>query len=553
MEYIEVTLFFYPSRGKGVGRRMSGRAQWVAIAALAVVAIASSAVAVTQFNRADSAERSRQGVEDRLDRAQKRISELEEEAEQEESNPLEDLLGEGSGDFGDLFGGGDLSELLGGDSAGLLECLTGGGAGSGGSDALDGLLGDIAGGGSEDAQKALEGLFGGLSGGSSSGPARSQIPKISTAVEDVRKLKFSEKVDVEFMSPERLAKRAARLFLEDYTVRAARSEQRMLIALGAIPADTDLRATMKDLLESQVAGFYVPKDKNLFVPGQPNQPLTAVEKTVIAHELEHALADQRLNLPIPEVTDTSKMDENVAALSLVEGDATLTMQRYSLTAIPLFEQLTILSDPAYAASQQALEGIPTYLVEQLQFPYIDGLNFTCELHKQGGWAAVDKAYDDPPSTSAQVLFPARYRRGEASVSVRPPRAPGAGWNESFGSSFGAANLLWLFKAPGGDEGAALSDPVDRVGAWGGGRVTMWSRGQDIATAVTLVQRKGAAGLCDSVAEWYDAAFDDDADAGARAGEEIAVDGSQDAVLRCSGNEVRLGIGPDLATARAVIR
>jgi hypothetical protein len=528
---------------------MSGRVRRAIIAALAILVVASSALAVAQFNRADSARRSNRDLEDRLNRAEDRISELEEDRSQEGTNPLDDLLEDGG--LGDLLGGGDLSDLLGGDSAGLVDCLAGGG--SGGGDALDGLLGDIAGGGSGDPEKALEDLFGGLGGNSSGGPAKGQIPKISTAVEKVRKLKFRDDVDVTFMPPKRLARRAARLFLEDYPANVARTEQKMLIALGAIPAETDLRATMKDLLESQVAGFYVPRDKTLFVPGNPKKELTAIEKTVIAHELEHALADQRLDLPIPEQTDPNKMDENIAALSLVEGDATLTMQRYSLTAIPMFEQLTILSDPAYTASQQALEGIPQYLVDQLQFPYVDGLNFTCDLQKRGGWKAVNKAYDDPPTTSAQVLFPTRYRRGEDAAAIRPPREPGAGWRESLDSSFGAANLLWLFKAPGGDENAALSDPLDRVSAWGGGRISMWSRGDDAAVAVTLVQRKGETGLCDSVAEWYEAVFDDDSAAATRGSEEMAFEGAQDAVLVCSDDKVRLGIGPDLTTARTVSR
>ena len=534
---------------------MSGRGLKTVIVIFAVVAVASSAIAVTQYNRARSRDSSNRELAGRLDAAKDRISELEQDNERE-SDPLEGLLGElgdGSGGLGDLFGGGELGDLLGGDSSGLIDCLTGGATGSDGSDPLGGLFGDIAGGGSGDPQDALDGLFGGLGSGSASAPARSQIPKISKAVEDVRKLRFRERVTVRFMPPERLAKRAARLFLEDYTARMARTEQRMLTALGAIPRGTDLRATAKELLESQVAGFYVPESKKLFVPGAPNEPMSAIEKTIIAHELQHALADERLELPLPEVPDESEIDEHLAALSLVEGDASLTMQRYSLAAIPVFEQLTMLSDPAYTASQQALEGIPSYLVEQLQFPYVNGMNFVCELHKRGGWAAVDRAYEDPPSTSAQVLFPARYRRGEVAAATRPAGSPGGGWNESLDASFGAANLLWLFKAPGTDETAALSEPVDRVSAWGGGRVRMWERGQDTALAVTLVQRRDTTGLCDSVAQWYDAAFDDDSSAPTRTNEELALDGGiQDAVLWCSGHEVRLGIGPDLGTARAVI-
>jgi hypothetical protein len=60
-------------------------------------------------------------------------------------------------------------------------------------------------------------------------------------------------------------------------------------------------------------------------------------------------------------------------------------------------------------------------------------------------------------------------------------------------------------------------------------------------------------LCDAVARWYEAAFGG-RDTGVRPGESLALDGeAQDAVLSCRGTEVRLGIGPDLATARALVR
>jgi hypothetical protein len=150
---------------------MSGRVQRVVIAALAVTAVASAAVAVTQMRRADSVRRSNSDLEQRLDEAEKRLADLDEEAEVQD--PLGDLLGESDGGLGDLLGGSDLSDLLGGGSAGLLECLAGGG---GGSASIDGLLGDIASGGSAVPEKALEGLFGGLGGGSAGGPARSQMP-----------------------------------------------------------------------------------------------------------------------------------------------------------------------------------------------------------------------------------------------------------------------------------------------------------------------------------------------------------------------------------------
>jgi hypothetical protein len=538
---------------------MSGRTGKVLIALLAVLALGGTAFGVVQLARANSEEAANDDLARRLEDVEDRLSDAADELEDAESNPVDDLLGslgEGSGDLDGLFGEGGLDDLLGGGGAGLLDCIAGGDllSGNSGSGSLDGLLGDIAGGNSGDPQSALEDLFGGLgSQPSSGGNARSQISKIKRQVERVRGLQFATDVDVTFMTPDKLARRAARLFLEDYPPKDARAEGRMLIALGAIPPEMNLRSTVQDLLESQVAGFYVPETRRLYVPGNPGEPLTAIEKTIVAHELDHALADQKLELPVPESPDPSNMDENLATLSLVEGDATLAMQRYSLEAIPMFEQLTMLNDPAYVASQQALEGMPSYLVEQLQFPYLDGLEFTCDLESRGGWRAVNRAYENPPSTSAQILWPERYRRGQNAAEVRAVTTPGPEWRELFDGSFGAANLLWLFKAPGGDSEAALGDPDGRAAAWAGGAVTVWARGPDTALGLALEQRDDPTDLCDSMAEWYDAAFDDDSAAATREGEALALEGGrQDAVLWCSGDEVRLGVGPDLSTARHIV-
>jgi hypothetical protein len=149
----------------------------------------------------------------------------------------------------------------------------------------------------------------------------------------------------------------------------------MLEALGAIPFDSNLRAVTKDLLESQVAGFYVPMTNELFVPGDPDEPMSAVERTIIAHELEHAVSDQRLGIPLPDDPSPSKIDESIATLSVVEGDATLTMQRYTISEIPVFEQLSLLNDASLAKSEKALEDVPHYLQQQLTFPYLSGLEY----------------------------------------------------------------------------------------------------------------------------------------------------------------------------------
>jgi hypothetical protein len=479
---------------------------------LAVALGATVAIAFTQHDDLRSARARADRFQAILARTLERLDDL------EEASPSP---GSGRGD--DLGGPGDSSDLLSRlDIGALSECL---GAGD---------------------------MLGSGEGSGDGGSARSQIDTISSQIEEVRDLEFRRKVVVRFLPPRRVAKRAAALAFEDYPQSVAASESRILSALGAIPSETDLRKTTKELLESQVAGFYVPASGELVVPSHdPEQPLDAGEKIILAHELEHALADQQLGLPVPEEPDPSESDATLAALSVAEGDATLTMQRYALQAIPIFEQMSMMSDPSLAAAQSALDDTPHFLAQQLMFPYLEGLEFDCALFAKGGWRAVDRAYNHPPTTSAEVLFPERYPSHRGPVDVRDPSRPGPTWEPDLESTFGAAHLLWLFQAPGGDEGRALADPEGEVAAWAGGEVHSFTRGSSSAVALVLAQRSGESGLCEAIVEWYDSSFEDD-ELPSRGAEELARDGAaQDAVVTCSGDDVRVGIGPDLATARAL--
>lgn len=118
-------------------------------------------------------------------------------------------------------------------------------------------------------------------GAASKVPGRVEIRRIIRAVERIRKLEFKYSVDARFLSRRALAKRAADLLLSDYPKKEADTEARMLETLGAIPFDSNLRSMTRDLLESQVAGFYVPKTNKLYVPGSPDRPMGAIGRTIM--------------------------------------------------------------------------------------------------------------------------------------------------------------------------------------------------------------------------------------------------------------------------------
>jgi hypothetical protein len=237
---------------------------------------------------------------------------------------------------------------------------------------------------------------------------------------------------------------------------------------------------------------------------------------------------------------------------VVEGDATLTMQRWALAHLSITDQLSMLSgSPQLQQSQEDLEAMPHFIQQQLSFPYLDGLGFACALEREGGWAAVDRAYDEPPASTDQVLFPNRYDPNADPIDPADTGDAGAGWKSSLTGSFGAAELKWLFEAPGGETAAAVADPLMSTGAWGGGELELWTDGDESALGVALAERRASDGLCESITEWYSASFSDDDESSDGEPALVAEGGEQTAVITCPDDEVRIGIGPNLEVARAI--
>ncbi|MDQ4006428.1 MAG: hypothetical protein M3135_09070 [Actinomycetota bacterium] len=480
-----------PARGPGRGPAL-------AIALLAVGFLISSALAVVQYVQL-------QAAEDRI-----------EELEAADGSQGDGGLFEGFEDvFGDIFDGGG-GDIFGGEGSGaldLFECVGG--------------LG-----------------LGGEGGGGTS------VEAIAEEVERIRELRFEEVPRAEFLTGEETSERVRKLFLEEYTPEVADIEERMLTALGAIPRGTDLRHLRAEALGGQVAGYYEPETGELVVRGSGGE-VGVADRITLAHELDHALTDQALGIPLPDDPELGSEDANLAALALVEGDATLVMQRYS-TGLGLEEQLELLDPEAIAEAEAGLGGLPPYLQRELLFPYEQGLEFVCRLFADGGWAAVNRAYEQPPTTTAQILFPDRYPAGEAAVDPRDPRSPGKGWRELAHLQLGAANLLWLFEAPGGQQGQpAVEDPLAAAGAWGGGELVLWARGEDTAVGVALAERPAEDRLCTATSDWYASSFQGDIERRTQRGGFGSDGEAQDAIVACGEDEVRLGIAPDLETAERV--
>ncbi|MGH9178931.1 MAG: hypothetical protein ACRD0N_10310 [Acidimicrobiales bacterium] len=499
------------------------RALGVAVVSLATASVAALLVVP---ERSEEARRDRLDEQDRLNAlAADRREEA--RAEEEARAAAEDPAGE-------------LPEFL----DRLVEASGGDGEGGG---LVGGLLEDCGDAISDATEDGGPGFF---ERGGSAGPDQ-QLREVAAVVERLRGLRFRDLPDPVYLSQDDLAQRVRDLSVAEVPPGSLEADSRALVALGVLPPGSDLREILLESVGEMVAGFYDPDTRELVVLRTGQGRLDGFTRTVLAHELDHALTDQVHGLPPLDATPPpGEEDKLLAGAALVEGDATLLMQQYLVGHVPFVEQVRALS--AALGGEVDVAALPYQLQRELAFPYLEGLEFACNLHARGGWAAVDRAYRVLPTTTAQVLFPDRYRAGEGAVDARDPGAAGASWEPAPTMSLGAAQLQWLFEAPGGDPDRSLDDPLGRAAAWAGGELRVWADGERTALGVALVQRAGERPLCASMASWYAAAFPDARAVDRREGEELAFDGaSQDAVVRCAGTEVRLGIAPDLATARAL--
>jgi hypothetical protein len=377
-----------------------------------------------------------------------------------------------------------------------------------------------------------------------------QIDHLIDAVEALRKLTFQRKPKVTLASPARVQELVERLFLGGYDERSADIDARILGTLGAVPPGIDLRAAQQTLL--QVGGFYVPQTGHLYVRKDGSR-LGRYARLSLVHELEHALADQVLGLPT-RVPGQGQGDAARAALSVVEGDAVLTTQRYVLT-LPVEDQVLLAGPSLLATAEPGSLGLPYYLEQERVFPYVYGLPFVCGLYAEGGWEAVNEAYDDPPNSTAEILFPEQYQDVEIPLEPRPPgRLPGR-WKRATVEQFGVADLLWLFEAPGDDPSRALDNPIAPLDDWGGGELHLWTEGSLSAVGISLAERKSVirSDLCDAVQDWYRAAFPAADEVDGPIEEDLTMDGDrQDAVITCAGQGIRIGIAPTLPLARDLV-
>ncbi len=244
-------------------------------------------------------------------------------------------------------------------------------------------------------------------------------PRVARRVERVRELRFDRVPRPEVVGSEFLNRLGLRELRRADALTGIAADDAVGRITGLLGPDEELEAAYESTGDLAAAA-YDPKTDRLYVVSDAVVANRALVDFVLAHELDHALEDQRFGLPASEDVDD---DGGLAEVALVEGSATAAMIDYAARNL---DPLALL-----AATQGVDTGtgdVPKAYVDQLTWAYLGGMRFVETLRDlAGSWKLVDYALDSrPPATTEQVLHPRKYIDDERPSAVRDRRGAAAG-------------------------------------------------------------------------------------------------------------------------------
>src|SRR5580658_9339612 len=230
-------------------------------------------------------------------------------------------------------------------------------------------------------------------------------------------LPIQKSVKKVFITRDKVNSELRKKFDEDKSNKRMERSELVLKKFGLLDKDFNLRPFLLSLLTEQIAGFYDNKTKTMnlldWVPIDQQKP-------VMAHELTHALQDQKVGLNKWEDLEPDSVAKNVeedakhiqtdetdtAREAVLEGQAMVSFADYMLKPTG-GEQLQ--AGAGDMSDSPVLARAPLILQESLLFPYTDGLAFEqAVLLKAGTEKAFTGVLDAPPNTSSEIMHPDDY-------------------------------------------------------------------------------------------------------------------------------------------------
>jgi hypothetical protein len=244
------------------------------------------------------------------------------------------------------------------------------------------------------------------------------VAPLAAFVENERGLKFEHPVYVDFLPEDEFvalfetgeADLALESAADDAVAADARALSEIIDAAG-LSASYDPVADQETLSQVSTLGFYDPSIDRIAVRGDD---LTPAVRTVLVHELTHALQDQWYEL------ETGGPDD-LQLRAVIEADAMRIEDKYLETLPEADRDEAVTDNSADETTDAALASVPWPLVDQSQAPYVLGPNFIQRILDDGGEDALAAVFENPP-TSEELLDPWKYGDGPSSSPGATPPA-----------------------------------------------------------------------------------------------------------------------------------
>lgn len=303
------------------------------------------------------------------------------------------------------------------------------------------------------------------------GPHTREVRRAMRSIERSTGRKFKTPPRLEERTREQVSAFLEQSFNEHLTAAELAGSERSYKRFGLLPESLDLRKTLLAILEEQVAGYYDPKTKVLYVVRDANADLLAA---TIPHELVHALQDQYF--PLDSLMRIhGDNDRQEAMQSVVEGQA--TWEQFAMlagsgnpeNAVPGGWDAVRQRIRSDHADMPRLAEAPTLLRETLLFPYLSGAEHIRQFKAKepGGWP-----FDSLPESTEQVLHADQYfgkRDHPLAITVPPLRA---GATSVYENNLGEFEMRLYFYELSHD----LNHAAAASRGWGGDRYVLASLG-----------------------------------------------------------------------------
>ncbi len=316
-----------------------------------------------------------------------------------------------------------------------------------------------------------------------------RLHEIRDKVAEIRGLPIHEEVREGLVTTEALQEYGRDQFaaLEDEDAEQLEASEAMLVLMGLAPPGFTFADDYASDQAELIAGLYYFEADRLVLVGETTGELSIADELTLAHEYAHSLQDREFGLDEfgAEWIETELEEKGYSSYGetlrcLIEGDAELTQRLYAEDVLgdDWQEQL----DAESVDDEPIDSDLPEFLLRSAAFNYGDCVSFVEALYEDGGWDAVNAAYDDPPATQEQILDVDKYKEREIASGPKPDSLEDDlnGWSALFGGQFGAFDVFNYVLTRTGDGTLAATGAL----GWGSGWI-MTYRDDDDASRVAV--------------------------------------------------------------------